>query len=111
MPRSEEYDEGYNDGYEEGERVGRQEGYGDGVESMKNDFDKGYEEGVSDTRSEYEKREADGRYTVTMSKDLYTAYVTDEPGVFETSVVSAYDALGRLVARLAPVRTLGRLVL
>lgn len=86
MPRSEEYDEG---------------------------FDDGYDKGCSDTEEQHEKKAAEKheKYTVTMSKDLYTASVTDEPGVFETSAVSAYDALGRLVARLAPVRTHGRLVL
>lgn len=109
MLRSEEYQEGYDDGYAEGERVGRQEGYGDGVESMKDDFDKGYEQGVSDTRAEYKKATAESPYTVTMSKGLFTASVTSDPGVFETSTVSAYDALGKLVARVQSVRTLGAL--
>ncbi len=86
---------------------------------MPTDYDAGYEDGH---KAGYEEAEADikkdaarvtekGRFTLTMSGGCFTAGLTDQPGVYETSVVSAYDALGKLVARLESVRTMGRLVL
>lgn len=79
------------------------------------DYDKGYETGHRaghEAGRSYEKArqtENNETFTVTMSSDLFTAYRTDEPGIFEKSSVSAHDALGKLVARLYTVRTLGRL--
>lgn len=86
---------------------------------MPTDYDAGYEDGH---KAGYEEAEADiqkdaaraaeqGRFTVSMSSGLYTASLTEQPGVSEDSVVSAYDALGKLVVRLESVRTMGRLVL
>lgn len=112
------YEEGYDEGYEDGKRA-VEDDRREKVELLEEKVDS-LEEAVEDllgkladaedTIKTYEEEaDADDKYTVTMSAGLFTASVTANPAVFETSVLSAHDALGRLIARLGGVRTLGAL--
>ncbi len=103
-----DYDEGYKAGYKAGYKVGYDAGYGDGTDAG---HEGGYKAGLDDAKRAAVRVAEKGRFTVSMSSGLYTASLTEQPGISEDSVVSAYDALGKLVARLEAVRTMGRLVL
>lgn len=48
-----------------------------------------------------------GSVTVVQSGDEWEASLTANPSIFELSSVSGYDALGKLVHRVWPVRLAG----
>jgi|DEB19_MinimDraft_3_1074340.scaffolds.fasta_scaffold234188_1 flagellar biosynthesis/type III secretory pathway protein FliH len=100
LSAEDEYQRGYNNGRDEG----YERGYEAGQESSENyaeaEYERGYEAGRESTE-----------YEVVMRGDLFIASLRAEPAIFETSAVSAHDALGRLVARVGVVHTMGRLSL